>query len=395
MKRAFAKVPVLAAVLLGSLMFTVSVLTPGRGWRDDPDIPPVYTIVPFLPPDTDSISSIVTDLNDRGQAVGSVTVSGSSAGSNAVHFDLESGKYTTLGTDTLPSGLNNLNQIVGSDASGGLFWSSPVATPVRLAPLPGDVRCDAVAINDAGMVVGHSWTSSPKTGVVWFVVTDHDGDTNIVGPEKLPPLDGDVDSTVVDISELVGDAALLTGTSSGSGGQWEAVTWMIGIGSHDTMERPEPAAVLDLLDPGERQLSRIEAINGRGDVCGSLKSRPFLARYGQPARPLFLPAARTMPMGWAHDINNLGDVVGKASIHKSTGLFFEDPAGFHACLWRGSELVVLETEIERDSGWDQLSAATVINSSGIIAGYGRYDVEIRGFLLIPKHLSGRELPFRP
>ena len=100
-------------------------------------------------------------------------------------------------------------------------------------------------------------------------------------------------------------------------------------------------------------------------------------------------------MGSAYDINNLGDVVGRASIQKASGLFFADPTGFHACLWRGNELLVLETEIERDSGWNRLSAATVTNGAGIIAGYGRYDVEIRGLLLIPNHLSGEESRLHP
>jgi hypothetical protein len=52
-------------------------------------------------------------------------------------------------------------------------------------------------------------------------------------------------------------------------------------------------------------------------------------------------------------------------------------------LWKNGEMIDLLTQIDRDSGWDRLWSATTINDAGIIGGRGRFDVDSRGFLLIP------------
>jgi hypothetical protein len=52
-------------------------------------------------------------------------------------------------------------------------------------------------------------------------------------------------------------------------------------------------------------------------------------------------------------------------------------------LWNGGDVINLQTQIDGDSGWGALWSAHVINDAGIIAGRGRFDVESRGFLLIP------------
>lgn len=45
-------------------------------------------------------------------------------------------------------------------------------------------------------------------------------------------------------------------------------------------------------------------------------------------------------------------------------------------------MIDLENQVDLGA-WDRLWGATQINDAGIIAGHGRFDVEQRGFLMIP------------
>jgi hypothetical protein len=55
---------------------------------------------------------------------------------------------------------------------------------------------------------------------------------------------------------------------------------------------------------------------------------------------------------------------------------------YRAYLWKDGEATDLETLID-DDGWGQLWAGKLINNQGVIAGYGRYDVDSRGFIMVP------------
>ena len=95
-----------------------------------------YTILPFMPPDSSTVSSAVTDLNEMGQAVGSAE--DSDGGHYVVHLDLttEPIQYTSwLGH---AAAVNNFNEIVGSVGSPGeaAFWKEPETDPILLPPLP-------------------------------------------------------------------------------------------------------------------------------------------------------------------------------------------------------------------------------------------------------------------
>ncbi len=46
-------------------------------------------------------------------------------------------------------------------------------------------------------------------------------------------------------------------------------------------------------------------------------------------------------------------------------------------------MIDLGKQIASNSGWDKLEWATTINNAGVIGGWGRFDVQHRGFLLIP------------
>ncbi len=75
-------------------------------------------------------------------------------------------------------------------------------------------------------------------------------------------------------------------------------------------------------------------------------------------------------------------IVGELDIYKTKG-FVSGPGNYHPYLWKNDDMIDLETQIDPASGWDRLWGAYVINDAGIIAGRGVYDVNSRGFLLIP------------
>ncbi len=52
-------------------------------------------------------------------------------------------------------------------------------------------------------------------------------------------------------------------------------------------------------------------------------------------------------------------------------------------MWSGGEPIDLKVQIPSDSVWERLSSADRINNSGVIAGWGKIDGSIRGFIMIP------------
>jgi hypothetical protein len=352
-----------------------------------------YTIVPFMPPDVTTISSGVADLNEQGHAVGWEEFPNGDV--QALHFNMETSAYTTLsgGAATGAEGVNNLNQIVGSNGDFGAFWDSPTNGPILLLPLdptddPQSVRVVfwATDINDDGVVIGASMesfgfenedgttsiTSTLLTGVVWRVVVDNAGVAHVDGPLPLLPLNGHIESFAGCLNELAGGSAQVTGYSSGPR---EAVLWTIDLNPEDgTLALPgPPVSLIPLRSQGA-------GINNFGDVCGQSDSRPFVALAGQD--PQTLPVPRNTQDGYADDINDMGEIVGQLDIHKNKGGAIGPPR-WHAYLWSNGEPIDLHKQIDQNSGWDKLKWANTINNAGVIGGWGSLDVDRRGFLLIP------------
>jgi hypothetical protein len=108
-----------------------------------------------------SIDSYVTGINDAGQAIGNYRV--------AEHSDGRAGSFITGPNGTHmqgmldePSDINNAGQVVNGS---GLFIVEPSGGGLTRLAIPGDIggtaAGSALAINDAGQVVGSSrWAPS-------------------------------------------------------------------------------------------------------------------------------------------------------------------------------------------------------------------------------------------
>lgn len=347
---------------------------------------PAYTIVPFLPPQFASVRSQVTDLNETGQAVGFAELDRTPAEYRAVHLAIASGVYTVLQGGSHAGGVNNLNRIAGavyqedgSDAPA--FWNGPSAAPFELPLLPGHTQGWAEAINDAGIIVGFSDDEDDETSVfasvLWRVFVAEDGGVSVDGPLPLPPLAGDAVAGLADLNEMLDGSFQVAGSSRGDDGYAEAAVWTVDVDADGTLIPPGPPVSLGTLGLRDPSQSSSYGMNDLGDVCGMSDERPFVAPAGQTAQPL--PVPRGTVSGRAVAINNLGKIVGWLNIVPKNYVGFFP----YAYLWKDGAMVNLEKQIDPDSGWDRLWRAGVINDAGIIAGLGRYDVEHRGFLLIP------------
>jgi len=350
-------------------------------------VTPAYSIVPFVSPfpapdGYSSARSWVEDLNDCGQAVGVEEFSSGSSPKvyRALHLDIATNIYTLLPDASFARGVNNLDQIVGTRTLSdgrlvGMFWKAPDAAPVDLPPLvaPGHTQSAALAINDAGVVVGVSSNDdrSSASAAVWIVKVEGDA-VSVHGPWELPPLDDDARGCAEDLNEVIGGCCQVTGDT---GQSYEAVVWTVFVDG--TTATPGP--VVSLVE--NHAWSVGSAINDSGDVCGLVsvdnKSMPFVAPEDQTAQPL--PVPRNTEYGHAYDINNLGEVVGTLRILVKGGWFSRE----FAYLWKDGAMIDLETQIDCDSGWG-LGGAYRINDAGIIAGHGgSLDFQSHGFLLIP------------
>lgn len=373
MRRWTRRLPIVAAGMLACLLYTDAVQAKG------PPKQAAYTIIPFLPPEIESIASGVSDLNNQGHAVGWAEMADGTT--QALHLDLVTGLYTSLlGDGRLGAGgVNNINQIVGGNDIDGLFWSSPSAEPIVLPPLPGDVRSWATAINDAGIILGGSDDDFiyPATGVVWRVILSDQGGWQVDGPLPLGPLPGDTVTWGADINELLEGAAQVTGRSAGITD--EAVVWTIALNMNGTLALPGDPVPLGTLGLNIPSRSIAAGINELGAVCGKSDSRPFVAFPGDAPQPLSIP--RDTYDGAALAINDVGELVGKLDIRKVKGGQMPPPQ-WHAYLWRNGKAIDLQSQIDASSGWDGLFWADTINNAGVIGGWGRFDVDHRGFLLI-------------
>lgn len=359
-----------------------------------------YTIIPFLPPNFASTSSSVEDVSDEGYAVGVAEVDGGRR--QAVHLDVTSGIYTSLQDGIRANGVNDHNETVGvmqtGDFVNAAFWGNPSALPVPLPPFlasnlpPGtwsvSVNSGAFAINNDGIVIGgfsellevdhgdgtYSYDTI-DTVVVWRVIVDG-ASVAVDGPIELPSLYAGAEGQAFDINETVGGTAQVVGRSGD-----QAVIWSIELSAEDgTLIIPGTPAPVSTPDAS---WSTGWGINNRMDISGRMQSDsvafdvPFLALAGQEAQPLSIP--RGTVNGYANDINDTGAIVGSLRILDKRAL---GPGREYAYFWKDGQSIDLNTQVSDDSRWE-LNWAGVISNGGLIGGWGVFDAEFRGFLLIP------------
>lgn len=341
-----------------------------------------YSIIPFMPDGSDSVESVVSDLNERGQAVGWIREP--DATTRGLHLDISSGKYTLLSgrKSTSAGGVNNLNQIAGSDRGLGAFWAAPTEDPVTLSPLPGHVQSSASRINDAGIVIGDSQDDSfsPSVPVVWRVTVDHKGVPQVAGPWPLESLPGATNSRGVGLNEVSNGTAQVVGWSVDS--MERAALWTVSLNEDDGTLTTGPPASLGTLGMIHFSWSFGTDINDSGVVCGISDYLPFYTTADSPLQPLFAPLQ--IHRGHPESINEAGETVGWVDVYGENQAIFID---LRACLWRNCEAIELKKEIDANSGWHDLNTANCINDDGIIGGTGIFDVERRGFLLIPREVA--------
>ncbi len=372
---------IVAAGVAASLLCVAPTQAKKPGPSDDGG--PAYDIISFEP-FASTTSSYVYDLNEWGTAaVGSAELPGGET--RFAHFDIATQTYNSFPAGVALTGINNLNQMVGAvgNWNRGAYWDDPSADPVTLPPLIGDVVSRADGINDEGVILGYSG----PTSVVWRVTKDAQNSLVVDGPVELPPLSsGAAETYGHDINEIADGTAHIVGNSGD-----QAVVWTIALDSAGAPISPAaPVAVGTLGAAWSEGLG----INNLGDVSGRSASAsvsfgaPFVAVAGQDAQPLPIP--RRTIYGVACDINDAGEIAGSVRIAEKGGGFQYE----YAYLWKDGNAIDLNKQIPGNSGWN-LRFAELISDGGIISGWGNFDVDYRGFLLIPNASSGRPISSVP
>jgi probable HAF family extracellular repeat protein len=172
-----------------------------------------------------------------------------------------------------------------------------------------------------------------------------------------------------------------------------------------------------LLDSGNRAVTRAYRINARGQIVGEggSSTNPYLhALLWDGGAPIDLGLLPGGGYSAAYAINDAGDIAGignagdevhlilwRGGQRLDLGIFASkpadinendqivgqfqatsDPGSQHAFLWRDGAHYDLNTLLPADSGWT-LQAAQAINNAGYIAGYGIHNGQPRAFLLRP------------
>jgi probable HAF family extracellular repeat protein len=304
----------------------------------------------------------------------------------------------------------------GSNIQHPVLWQNG-GTPVDLGTLPGITFGEADAINDAGMVVGYSFTSTPNVrhAVLWQNGTITDlgtlpGDTSseagfvsssgqVLGSSYAP--NGPTHSflwqngVMTNLDTLLGqnaypgyinDSGQMAGDLKTASGDYHAFLWQNGMIT-DLGTLPGGSTS----DPG--------GLNNRGQVVGQstinvknlgpLQTHAFLWQNGAmidlgtlvTGKPPHTAQLTSVAMG----INDSRQVVGESTISAT-----DPPGPTHAFLWQNGVMTDLNGQVPGNLGWN-LYQAVGINNSGMIMANGNQGGIGRGFLLTPTTGASRSL----
>lgn len=188
-----------------------------------------------LDPIPGAVNTIAWDINDEGDVLGHA---------DDVRFVWKNGVTTVLSRigRGFAGAINNLGQVLGEDEDGAFIWDAGLVTRLGLEP-----NMRVTNLNDRGQVTGYDESLYDESGVLPAFVWD-DG---VITP--LPPLPGDNYSTALAINEagqVVGSSAK---RSKHSSGVVRAVLWESGAPFDITppTDRPlEDAAGIDINESG-------------------------------------------------------------------------------------------------------------------------------------------------
>jgi probable HAF family extracellular repeat protein len=256
----------------------------------------------------------------------------------------------------------------------------------------GGASSVATSANDAGEVVGSSTNSAGvRRAFLYFNGSMQDLGSLSAG--------GASDATSLNyLSEVVGAAETSPGVT-------RAFIYRSGA--------------MTLLDPGLAGVSAANDINASGQVVG------YSSAIGSGVRRAFLYSGGTSTTlgtlggidSEAIAINDAGDVVGRSRVASaaqhaflyrdgtmrdlgtlggaaSEALAIDDKgrilgrsqiagsSAYHAFLWRDGTMIDLNSLLPENSGW-VLESATGINLDGQIVGHGRFEGQVRAFVLTP------------
>jgi probable HAF family extracellular repeat protein len=326
---------------------------------------PQYNIVALdvLPGGVDSYA---TAINESGVVVGHSTLdrTGHVGRSRPVIWN-SMGEPTEMWSDQffggIPSGINNLGQVVGRYGSGsgiplpgpgippgGAFiWDVVTRNFSDLGDLGGQ-NVLASGINDVGQVSGSSENSlGQPRAFIWDEVN---------GMREIGTLGG-----IWSFGNDINSSGQIAGYSWRADESEHAYIWTPFVGMND-------------LGPANRDGTRAFGLNDPGDVVGNGTISADLAGalLWEEDRITGLSSSE-VAFSFASEVNNVGQAVGYASGNGRA----------YAVVW---DKVLgprhLEELITPDAGW-LLEQATSINDRGQIVGYGLLNDQVRGFLLTP------------
>lgn len=210
-------------------------------------------------------------------------------------------------------------------------------TITDLGVLPGGIYSSAYSINNNGKIAGHAYDANGALTAVQWV-------NGVISPIAS------LDPSTVTVPEDMNDAGEMAGTHRISGRMYLGVYWN---SANFPLQLPS-------IPNGTPTLVRAHAINASGQVVG-------MGQEGSPnyfghavvwLRNMFQTDLGFMGGGTyseAYGINDLGDVVGVASVASTAQ---------HAFLWKGGQF----TDLSTWTGGGASSIAYAMNNNGEIVG---------------------------
>jgi probable HAF family extracellular repeat protein len=294
---------------------------------------------------------------------------------------------------TIALGINDNGQVVGGistqpGSEDPALWNGTTATMLDLA---GGISGAALAINNAGVMVGVTYTMLPDGGYVPHATLWNGGVATV-----LPTLGG-TEGGAVAINQL----GQIVGSTSDSGGWQRGAIWdgatltdlghamardinnvgqVLGFSSSfgPTLWNGTTATPLGInMDP--------IAINDAGAVVGNTESRDHETWQWKTTAKLWSAGSAVVLTGpanyqfntTARDINNAGQIVGYSEDDNLTSV---------ATLWNGTTALNLNTVLTAAQAVHiKLTQATAINDLGHIVAYG-LDTDAqqwRSYVLVP------------